>query len=232
MDRVKTQLSTQMNPLGNTLKYTVAAHLSTSLGAVSTFQGSSLSASLNHPYIWITKLVCAPSIQSTVPLSGSLPFLSSSPSPYAFSTSSLTWSDSTGSLQTFRFSLLAFWWGDTRHMVESHYPGGILIEKRHKGASQRETTTVQADSDGVRQREVKTRDRHQKKYNKRESEWDRWNKGRWKSKLKKRKEIVLGTVDHRKKWKKKENVSDRRIWNTQRVDKKIHVKKRQSDRVR
>ena len=28
----------------------------------------------------------------------------------------------------FRFSLFAFWWGDTRHIVESGHPGGILIE--------------------------------------------------------------------------------------------------------
>lgn len=108
--------------------------------------------------------------------------------------------DSAGFLQTFRFSLFAFWWGDTRHVVESRHPGRILIEEKHKGASQRETRRpVQADSDRVRQRGVKMRDRHQKKYNERESEWDRWNKGRWKSKLKKRKEIVLGTLDPRKK---------------------------------
>ena len=37
---------------------------------------------LRHPSIWITKLVCALSIQSTVSLSGSLPFFSPSSSPF------------------------------------------------------------------------------------------------------------------------------------------------------
>lgn len=54
--------------------------------------------------------------------------------------------------------------------MKSSHPGGILIEENHKGASQREATAVQADRDRVRQREVKMRDCHQKKYNERESE--------------------------------------------------------------
>lgn len=75
--------------------------------------------------------------------------LSSSSSPHCSSTSSLTCSDTAGFLQTFRFSLFAFWWGDTRHMVESSHRRGTT----NRGEVVRETwrgqgSAVQAGRDG------------------------------------------------------------------------------------
>ncbi len=123
----------------------------------------SLSASLYHPSIWMTKLVLLKYKAQSLCLLHHLFFLSSS-SPYFSSTSSLTCSDTAGFLQTFRFSLFAFWWGDTRHIVESSHPGGILIEENHEWVSQGHREWLkQCRETGWDKGEVKMRDCHQKK---------------------------------------------------------------------
>lgn len=92
---------------------------------------------LQQSYIWMTKLVCAPPIQSPISLSGSITAIFSSFSAYSLSASSLTCRDTIGFLQTFRFSLFVSWWGDTRHAVESSCPGGILIDQTLESVSER-----------------------------------------------------------------------------------------------
>lgn len=103
--------------------------------ALSTLQVS-VSVSLYHTYIWIRKSVCATPIESNPSVCISDFFLILFPS-CSSSVSSLTCSGAAGFLQTFRFSSLAFWWGDTRHIVESSRPGGILIEAKQERATWR-----------------------------------------------------------------------------------------------
>lgn len=132
---------------GNMLKYTITAHLSRepfyeeqrkwavihSSGAVSTLQVSQ-SAYLYHPYIWITKLVCAPSIQSTVSLSGSLPFvyhplpLLTVPPPPLSHAATLP-----GFSRHFVFHCLPF--GEVTHDTRWSLAtaGGLLIEEKQSG---------------------------------------------------------------------------------------------------
>lgn len=69
---------------------------------------------------------------------------------------------------TFHFSLLfAFWWGDTRHIVESSHPGGMLIEENcesvRQGARKRLKRCRETETGWDKDGEVKKRDSHQKK---------------------------------------------------------------------
>lgn len=129
--------------------------------AVSTFQvsRSCLPLCSIHTYGWPNLSVLLQYKAQSVSLFGSLAFFSSSSS-----TSSLTCSDTTGFLQTFRFSLFAFWWGDTWHIVESNHPGGILIEEKHEWVRRGNRERLkQCRETGWDKGEVKMRDCHRKK---------------------------------------------------------------------